>query len=192
MEWVVVAFRTPLALNSLRSRTNATVLDKNGAGEKAALFGCEGARWFFEYVIVPPREMETNAPQSRLGDSPPTTFVAAILLDAGRRQAANSPSALTQATRNPLPRLSMTLARSPHWRIAASANHPQTPFGRRAPHPVVHYLAAALDGTVEATGAVFEAKFMRRGRSPKRARPMWAGRRKPLSHNIGQLANLRR
>jgi hypothetical protein len=52
--------------------------------------------------------------------------------------------------------------------------------------------AATLDGTVEATGAVFEAKFMRRGRSPKRARPMWAGRRKPLSHNIGQLANLGR
>ena len=31
---------------------------------------------------------------------------------------------------------------------------------RRVNHPVVKWMAATLDGTVEATGAVFEAKFM--------------------------------
>jgi predicted phage-related endonuclease len=31
---------------------------------------------------------------------------------------------------------------------------------RRVQHPVVRWMAATLDGTVEATGAVFEAKFM--------------------------------
>jgi predicted phage-related endonuclease len=31
---------------------------------------------------------------------------------------------------------------------------------RRVQHPVVRYLAATLDGVVEATGAVYEAKFM--------------------------------
>src|SRR5215469_12380410 len=31
---------------------------------------------------------------------------------------------------------------------------------RRIRHPVLHWMAATLDGRVEATGAVFEAKFM--------------------------------
>src|ERR1700733_10018980 len=31
---------------------------------------------------------------------------------------------------------------------------------RRVRHPVIRYIAATLDGIVEATGAVFEAKFM--------------------------------
>jgi predicted phage-related endonuclease len=31
---------------------------------------------------------------------------------------------------------------------------------RRAKHPVIKWMAATLDGTVEQTGAVFEAKFM--------------------------------
>jgi predicted phage-related endonuclease len=31
---------------------------------------------------------------------------------------------------------------------------------RRVKHPVIKWMAATLDGTVEATGAVFEAKFM--------------------------------
>ena len=31
---------------------------------------------------------------------------------------------------------------------------------KRVRHPLVRYLAATLDGRVEATGAVFEAKFM--------------------------------
>ena len=31
---------------------------------------------------------------------------------------------------------------------------------RRVKHPVLRWMAATLDGTVEATGAVFEAKFM--------------------------------
>jgi len=35
-----------------------------------------------------------------------------------------------------------------------------TEVQRRIRHPVVRYMAATLDGMVEATGAVFEAKFM--------------------------------
>ena len=35
-----------------------------------------------------------------------------------------------------------------------------TDVQRRVQHPVVRYLAATLDGMVEGTGAVFEAKFM--------------------------------
>jgi hypothetical protein len=31
---------------------------------------------------------------------------------------------------------------------------------RRVHHPVIRWMAATLDGTVEATGAIFEAKFM--------------------------------
>ena len=31
---------------------------------------------------------------------------------------------------------------------------------RRVKHPVIKWMAATLDGVVEATGAVFEAKFM--------------------------------
>ena len=35
-----------------------------------------------------------------------------------------------------------------------------TDVQRRTQHPVIRYMAATLDGMVEATGAVFEAKFM--------------------------------
>jgi predicted phage-related endonuclease len=35
-----------------------------------------------------------------------------------------------------------------------------TDVQRRTRHPVLHWMAATLDGRVEATGAVFEAKFM--------------------------------
>ena len=35
-----------------------------------------------------------------------------------------------------------------------------TEVQRRVQHPVVRWMAATLDGMVEATGAVFEAKFM--------------------------------
>ena len=35
-----------------------------------------------------------------------------------------------------------------------------TDIQRRVHHPAVHWMAATLDGRVEATGAVFEAKFM--------------------------------
>jgi len=31
---------------------------------------------------------------------------------------------------------------------------------RRVNHPVIRWMSATLDGVVEATGAVFEAKFM--------------------------------
>jgi len=34
---------------------------------------------------------------------------------------------------------------------------------RRAVHPLIRWMAATLDGIVEATGAVFEAKFMQCG-----------------------------
>jgi predicted phage-related endonuclease len=35
-----------------------------------------------------------------------------------------------------------------------------TDIQRRVKHPVIHWMAATLDGRVEGTGAVFEAKFM--------------------------------
>jgi hypothetical protein len=35
-----------------------------------------------------------------------------------------------------------------------------TQVQRRVQHPVVRWMAATLDGVIEATGAVFEAKFM--------------------------------
>jgi predicted phage-related endonuclease len=35
-----------------------------------------------------------------------------------------------------------------------------TAVQRRVQHPVVHWMAATVDGMVEATGAVYEAKFM--------------------------------
>jgi len=35
-----------------------------------------------------------------------------------------------------------------------------TDIQKRLPHPVLRWMAATLDGRVEATGAVFEAKFM--------------------------------
>ena len=35
-----------------------------------------------------------------------------------------------------------------------------TAVQRRVQHPVIHFLAATLDGIVEGTGAVFESKFM--------------------------------
>jgi predicted phage-related endonuclease len=46
-----------------------------------------------------------------------------------------------------------------------------TDIQRRIRHPVLHWMAATLDGRVEASGAVFEAKFMLRGHSRKRQRP---------------------
>ena len=41
---------------------------------------------------------------------------------------------------------------------------------KRAQHQVIRWMAATLDGVVESTGAVFEAKFMLRGRSRKKLR----------------------
>src|SRR5471032_1267993 len=46
-----------------------------------------------------------------------------------------------------------------HWYERNSGNL-VTQVQRRVRHPVMRYLAATLDGMVEATGAVFEAKFM--------------------------------
>ena len=46
-----------------------------------------------------------------------------------------------------------------HW-YEKNTGHPVTAVQRRVFHAVHRWMAATLDGTVEATGAVFEAKFM--------------------------------
>jgi predicted phage-related endonuclease len=46
-----------------------------------------------------------------------------------------------------------------HW-YERNTGQVLTGVQRRVQHPVVRYMAATLDGMVEATGAVFEAKFM--------------------------------
>src|SRR5215475_9448469 len=46
-----------------------------------------------------------------------------------------------------------------HW-YQRNTGHAIKDVQRRVKHPVIKWMAATLDGTVEATGAVFEAKFM--------------------------------
>jgi len=46
-----------------------------------------------------------------------------------------------------------------HW-YEKNAGQVVTEVQRRTFHPVIRYMAATIDGMVEATGAVFEAKFM--------------------------------
>ncbi len=46
-----------------------------------------------------------------------------------------------------------------HW-FERNTGHVVTEVQRRVVHPVKRWMAATLDGKVEATGAVFEAKFM--------------------------------
>jgi predicted phage-related endonuclease len=46
-----------------------------------------------------------------------------------------------------------------HW-FERNTGQVLTGIQRRVQHPVVRWMAATLDGMVEATGAVFEAKFM--------------------------------
>src|SRR5437762_1985121 len=46
-----------------------------------------------------------------------------------------------------------------HW-FERNTGHVVKDVQRRVKHPVIRWLAATLDGTVEQTGAVFEAKFM--------------------------------
>ena len=46
-----------------------------------------------------------------------------------------------------------------HW-FERNTGQVLTGVQRRVQHPVVRWMAATLDGMVEATGAVFEAKFM--------------------------------
>src|ERR1700692_3780372 len=41
-----------------------------------------------------------------------------------------------------------------------NSGHTLKDIQRRVKHPVIKWMAATLDGVVEATGAVFEAKFM--------------------------------
>ena len=52
-----------------------------------------------------------------------------------------------------------TEALNHHW-FERNTGQVLTDVQRRIQHPVVRYMAATLDGMVEATGAVFEAKFM--------------------------------
>ena len=52
-----------------------------------------------------------------------------------------------------------TEALNRHW-FERNTGQVLTDVQRRIQHPVVRYMAATLDGMVEATGAVFEAKFM--------------------------------
>src|SRR5437763_9944917 len=46
-----------------------------------------------------------------------------------------------------------------HW-FERNTGHVITQVQRRVRHPVIRWMAATLDGMVEETGAVFEAKFM--------------------------------
>jgi predicted phage-related endonuclease len=46
-----------------------------------------------------------------------------------------------------------------HW-FERNTGHVITQVQRRVQHPVIRWMAATLDGVVEQTGAVFEAKFM--------------------------------
>jgi predicted phage-related endonuclease len=46
-----------------------------------------------------------------------------------------------------------------HW-YERNTGHSIKDIQRRVKHPVINWMAATLDGVVEATGAVFEAKFM--------------------------------
>jgi predicted phage-related endonuclease len=46
-----------------------------------------------------------------------------------------------------------------HW-FERNTGHVITDVQRRVEHPVIRWMAATLDGMVEQTGAVFEAKFM--------------------------------
>ena len=50
-----------------------------------------------------------------------------------------------------------------HW-FERNTGHVITQVQRRVQHPVIRWMAATLDGMVEPTGAVFEAKFMLPGR----------------------------
>jgi predicted phage-related endonuclease len=52
-----------------------------------------------------------------------------------------------------------TEALNRHW-YERNAGQVVTDVQRRVRHPVIRYMAATLDGRVEGTGAVFEAKFM--------------------------------
>jgi predicted phage-related endonuclease len=46
-----------------------------------------------------------------------------------------------------------------HW-FERNTGHVITGVQRRVQHPVIRWMAATLDGMVEQTGAIFEAKFM--------------------------------
>jgi YqaJ-like viral recombinase domain len=52
-----------------------------------------------------------------------------------------------------------------------NSDHRISDIQRHAVHPTIPWMAATLDGLVKETGAVFEAKFMLRGRSRKRLVP---------------------
>jgi predicted phage-related endonuclease len=57
-----------------------------------------------------------------------------------------------------------------HW-YERNTGHAIKDIQRRVKHPVIKWMAATLDGVVEPTGAVFEAKFICHGRSRRKGRP---------------------
>src|SRR5215468_2084294 len=57
-----------------------------------------------------------------------------------------------------------------HW-FERNTGHVITQVQRRVEHPVIRWMAATLDGMVEQTGAVFEAKFMLPGRFRRSSQP---------------------
>jgi predicted phage-related endonuclease len=52
-----------------------------------------------------------------------------------------------------------TESRNRHW-VETNSGHQVVDIQKHVRHPALHWMAATLDGRVEATGAVFEAKFM--------------------------------
>src|SRR4030088_2663218 len=52
-----------------------------------------------------------------------------------------------------------------------NSGHRNGAIQRHAIHRAIPWMAATLEGLVKETGAVFEAKFMRLGRSPRRRLP---------------------
>ena len=53
-----------------------------------------------------------------------------------------------------------------HW-FERNTGHLITQVQRRVQHPVIRWMAATLDGVVEQSGALFEAKFICPGRFPR-------------------------
>ena len=55
-------------------------------------------------------------------------------------------------------------------RRTPNSGHQVVDIQRQVRHPALYWMGATLDGRVDATGAVFEGKFMLPGRSRKKRR----------------------
>ena len=75
----------------------------------------------------------------------------------GRNAARPSPRTCRATSSSSLGRVTEDLNR--HW-YERNTGQVVTDVQKRVRHPLVRYLAATLDGRIEGTGAVFEAKFM--------------------------------